>query len=103
MTGGRFTSSRIRRVGAGTGTITTVAGTGTEGFGGDGGPATGAELNLPTGVALDGAGNLFLADSNNARIREVRFCGDGVVDAGEQCDDGAANGMAASCCASTCT
>jgi len=94
---------RIRRVDAGTGTITTVAGGGTGRGLGDGGPATAAGLDFPAGVAVNGAGNLFIADQRNARIREVRFCGDGVVDAGEQCDDGAANGTAASCCTSTCT
>src|SRR5439155_26864799 len=64
-------NARIRRVDAGTGTITTVAGTGTYGFSGDGGPATAAELGAPTGVALDAAGNLFIADWGNARIRRV--------------------------------
>src|SRR5439155_1311553 len=64
-------NDRIRRVDAGTGTITTVAGTGTEGFSGDGGPATAAELMGPSGVALDGAGNLFIADTGNARVRRV--------------------------------
>src|SRR5438034_1187608 len=66
-----YYGARIRRVDAATGTITTVAGTGTEGFSGDGGPATAAELRGPTGVALDGTGNLFIADSGNARIRRV--------------------------------
>ena len=61
---------RIRRVDA-DGTITTVAGTGTAGFSGDSGPATSAQLDSPTGVALDGSGNLYIADSNNHRIRKV--------------------------------
>jgi hypothetical protein len=52
------------------GTITIVAGTGSFGFSGDGGPATSAELN-PTDVAVDSAGNLFIADSGNRRIRRV--------------------------------
>src|SRR5439155_20751462 len=64
-------NARIRRVDAGTGTITTVAGNGTFGFSGDGGPATAAELGTPVGVALDGAGNLFIADYYNYRIRRV--------------------------------
>jgi sugar lactone lactonase YvrE len=64
-------NQRIRRVDAATGTITTVAGTGTAGFGGDGGLATEAKLSYPTGVAVDGAGNLYLADKNNHRIRRV--------------------------------
>jgi predicted outer membrane repeat protein len=54
------------------GTITTVAGTGsTANYGGDGGPATSAFLNSPTGVAVDGSGNLFIADSFNNVIRKV--------------------------------
>src|SRR6266446_5915776 len=62
---------RIRRVAAATGIITTVAGTGIPGFSGDGGPATSAELNYPTSVAIDTAGNLFITDANNNRIRRV--------------------------------
>ena len=61
---------RIRRVNPG-GTITTVAGTGEEGFSGDGGPADQARLDFPSGVAVDGAGNLFIADTVNDRIRRV--------------------------------
>jgi trimeric autotransporter adhesin len=53
------------------GQIYTVTGTGTAGFSGDGGPATKAELDFPVGVAVDGAGDLLIADSNNHRIREV--------------------------------
>jgi sugar lactone lactonase YvrE len=62
---------RIRRVEATTGVITTVAGDGRQGFGGDGGAATSASLNTPTRVAVDGSGNLFIADYGNARIRRV--------------------------------
>jgi sugar lactone lactonase YvrE len=62
--------SRIRKVDP-TGIISTVAGNGTFGFSGDGGPATGASLGSPTGVAVDGAGNLFIADIDNNRIRKV--------------------------------
>jgi hypothetical protein len=54
-----------------TGTITTVAGTGIEGFSGDGGAATAAQLDTPTGVAVDASGNLYIADSHNHRIRKV--------------------------------
>ena len=61
---------RIRRVDR-SGTITTIAGTGEDGFGGDGGPAAQARLRYPQGVAVDGAGNLFIADSWNNRIRRV--------------------------------
>src|SRR5207302_624534 len=64
-------NERIRRVDATTGIITTVAGNGTAGFSGDGGPATSAELSGPTGIALDSRGNVFIADSGNARIRRV--------------------------------
>src|ERR1039457_5511850 len=53
------------------GTITTVAGTGTPGFSRDNGPATSAQLNGPTGVAVDGSGNLYIADQVNQRIRKV--------------------------------
>ena len=62
----------VRRVDALTGVITTVAGIGKEGFAGDGGPAKGAELSSPRGVAVDRAGNLFIADSDNHRIRVVK-------------------------------
>jgi uncharacterized protein YjiK len=54
----------ILKVAAGTGTITTVAGNGTRGYSGDGGPATGAALNYPSGPAVDSAGNLYFADSS---------------------------------------
>ena len=55
--------------------ISTVAGDGTEGSGGDGGPAVAAQLSSPWGVALDGAGNLYIADSSNQRIRKVDAAG----------------------------
>jgi trimeric autotransporter adhesin len=61
---------RIRRVTPG-GLITTVAGTGTRGFSGDGGPATAAQFAYPAGVAVDGAGNLYIADAYNHRVRKV--------------------------------
>jgi uncharacterized protein (TIGR03437 family) len=53
------------------GTITTVAGSGAQGPGGDGGPATSAQLSLPTGVTLDQAGNLYIADQGNNKVRMV--------------------------------
>jgi sugar lactone lactonase YvrE len=53
------------------GRIATVAGTGTAGYSGDGGPATSAELNGPTGIAVDAAGNLYIADSVNKAVRKV--------------------------------
>jgi uncharacterized protein (TIGR03437 family) len=61
--------NRIRKVS--NGVITTVAGNGTPGFGSDNGPATSAELHEPAGVAVDSAGNLYIADTQNNRIREV--------------------------------
>ena len=64
-------SDRIREVVAATGIIQTVAGNGTSGFSGDGGPATAAALSAPGSVYVDNAGNIFFADSNNQRIREV--------------------------------
>jgi sugar lactone lactonase YvrE len=64
-------NERVRRVDAATQIITTVAGTGMYGYNGDGLLATAAELNSPAGLALDGAGNLFIADSANNRIRRV--------------------------------
>jgi sugar lactone lactonase YvrE len=53
--------------------ITTVAGTGTAGYNGDGGPAGSAQLNAPTGVAVDGEGNLYIADRSNQRVRQVEL------------------------------
>jgi len=53
------------------GIVTTVAGTGEQGFAGDGGPATGALLDSPVGVAVDAAGNIYIADTHNQRIRKV--------------------------------
>lgn len=53
------------------GIITTVAGTGTAGYSGDGGPATNATINSPYGLATDKAGNLYIADFNNQAVRKV--------------------------------
>ena len=69
-----FLSERVRKVGT-NGTITTVAGTGVAGFSGDGGPATMASLNGPSRIALDKAGNLYIADSDNYRVRKVSIDG----------------------------
>jgi len=63
-------NNRIRKVSS-NGIITTIAGNGTAGFDGDGGPATSAQLWYPLGVAVDQNGNLFIADSHNSRIRKV--------------------------------
>ena len=62
-------NNRVRKVSAGI--ITTVAGDGSAGYGGDDGPATQAKLNSPSGVAVDSAGNLYIADTGNHRIRVV--------------------------------
>ncbi len=62
---------RVRRVDGVTGIITTVAGTGVAGSSGDGGPATSAQLNLPSGLALDSAGNLYIAEQGGNRVRKV--------------------------------
>lgn len=61
----------IREVVKATGNIATVAGTGVAGFSGDAGAATAAQLDTPTGIAVDASGNLYIADSHNQRIRKV--------------------------------
>jgi len=63
-------------------TFTVVAGNGTAGFSGDGGPASKALLNNPTGVAVDAAANVYIADSNNSRIRKIAPDGNIVTIAG---------------------
>ncbi len=69
-----FYGQRVRKIAA-DGTITTLAGNGIEGYGGDGGPAINAELDGPYRVSLDAAGNLYIADSSNNRIRKVDLSG----------------------------
>jgi trimeric autotransporter adhesin len=64
-------NNRIREINAVTGNITTVAGNGTAGYTGDTGLATAAELNQPAAVALDSAGNIYIADNDNNVIRKV--------------------------------
>jgi len=66
---------RVRRVAAGTNVITTLAGNGTPGTFGDGGPAVFAQLNYPQGVAVDGSGNVYIADTYNSRIRRINPAG----------------------------
>ena len=63
-------NNRVRLIDHG-GNIVTFAGSGRAAYGGDGGPATSADLNLPTGLAFDSAGNLYIADSGNNRVRKV--------------------------------
>jgi uncharacterized protein (TIGR03437 family) len=77
------------------GTVVPVAGTGEAGFSGDGGPALGARLDRPRGLALDGRGNLYVADSGNHRVRMITPAGDittlaGTGSAGGQGDGGPA-------------
>jgi len=93
---------RIRKVIAGNGTIEgtdiidTIAGIGTAGFSGDGAPATGAQLSGPSRAVADGAGNVYIADSVNQRIRRIdavsgnitTIAGTGVACAGGGCGDG---------------
>lgn len=63
-------NNRVRKV-APNGLVTTVAGSGTIGYSGDGGPATAATLNTPQGLAVDAAGNLYIADTFNHAVRKV--------------------------------
>ena len=65
---------RIREINT-SGIISTIAGTGFATFGGDGGPATAAKLQYPMGVALDNAGNIYIADEGNNRIRKINSSG----------------------------
>jgi uncharacterized protein (TIGR03437 family) len=66
-----YGNNRIRKVDKTSGNISTIAGTGNIGFAGDGSAAAGAILHLPTGVALDSSGNVYVADSLNNRIRKI--------------------------------
>jgi len=63
-------NQRVRKIST-TGVITTLAGTGTAGFSGDGGPAAAAQLNLPYGIAVDLAGYVYVADLGNNRVRRI--------------------------------
>jgi uncharacterized protein (TIGR03437 family) len=75
-------NSRIRRVSP-AGLITSVAGSGTQGYSGDGGPAAAAQLNLPEGIAVDAAGNIYIADTGNSVVRQVAPTGIIVTFAGK--------------------
>jgi len=96
---------RIRRVEHGTGIITTIAGTGLAGDNGDGGAALAAHLRQPAGVVAAANGDVLFADTENHRVRRIEnppfpACGNGLVEAGEDCDGGAAPN---DCCSATCT
>jgi len=82
-------NNRVRKVAAGTGVMTTVAGRG-YGYGGDNGPATEALLRSPAAVALDAAGNLYIADAGNFIIRQVSPAGviKTIAGVGQQGDGG---------------
>ncbi len=88
----------VRKVAAGSGNISTVAGNGKAGYSGDGGPATSAQLNFPGPLTLDRTGNLFIGDMNNLVVRRVdavtgaitTYAGNGI--AGDTGDNEAATG-----------
>jgi sugar lactone lactonase YvrE len=67
-------NARIRAIN-GSGVISTIAGTGVPGFGGDGGAPLSAQFNIPSGIALDGGGNLYIADQQNHRVRKMAISG----------------------------
>ncbi|MBT5874515.1 MAG: hypothetical protein HOH43_13940, partial [Candidatus Latescibacteria bacterium] len=78
---------RIRKI-APDGTLTTIAGTGSGGYSGDGGQATEAMLNSPTSVSVDAAGVVYIADANNHRVRSVALDGLITTVAGDGFNDG---------------
>ncbi|HEX3571226.1 MAG TPA: Ig-like domain repeat protein [Acidobacteriaceae bacterium] len=88
-------NGRIRRVSAATGVITTVAGNGVPGFGGDGGAAGSAALALPKGVTVDSNGNLYVADTRNHRVRCVSPAGVITTIAGDAVQGFTGDGIAA--------
>ena len=91
---GDTSNNRVRTVTT-AGIISTIAGNGSFGFGGDGGQATNAKLAAPTGVAVDGSGNVFIADTDNNRIRKVASNGIITTYAGTgKCNADGDNGMA---------
>jgi uncharacterized repeat protein (TIGR01451 family) len=69
-----FGNNRVRKI-DGSGNISTIAGTGTLGYSGDGGAATSAELNRPVGLGMDTSGNLYIVDKNNHAVRKVDLSG----------------------------
>jgi uncharacterized protein YjiK len=78
-------ATRIRKVDT-IGNISTVAGNGTEGYSGDGGPAVDAQLTYPEGVAVDTSGNIYILDTENFRVRMINpdFDGDGYLNTDEE-------------------
>ena len=70
-----YQANRVRKIDIITGVISTIAGTGTMGFGGDGGPATAAMLAAPQDICSDKHGNLFIADTYNNRVRKINSTG----------------------------
>ncbi len=82
---------RLRRIDRQTGVITTVAGTGTAGFAGDGGPSAAAQLAAPSGLGDDPAGNVYVADRDNYRIRRIA-AGSGTITTWGGTGDGSAAG-----------
>jgi hypothetical protein len=70
-------SENIRVIDGTTGIITVAAGTGQQGYSGDGGPALNAEFNVPYQIAFDPSGNLYIADSGNDVVREIHYGGSG--------------------------
>ena len=67
-------NSRIRKVNT-SGIITTIAGTGVNGYSGDNGPSTAAEINDPHGIAVDAIGNVYICDELNSRVRKINIMG----------------------------
>ncbi|MFC3803718.1 cadherin-like beta sandwich domain-containing protein [Cohnella sp. GCM10012308] len=90
-----FFGSRVRKVDRSTGKISTVAGDGNFGSGGDGGPAESASLFAPEAIAFDSGGNLYIADSGNHRIRKVDTDGNISTVAGNGNDGNSGDGDAA--------
>ena len=66
-----YANSRIRKINASNGVISTIAGTGVNGYNGDGIDAINAQLNAPMGVAVDASGNIYIADDGNYRVRKI--------------------------------
>ncbi len=85
-------SARVFKISS-TGTLTIFAGTGIDGYSGDGGPATSAQVGAPEGVAADTVGNVFIADTNNAVIRMVNAAGTISTVAGNTTDTLCANAL----------